>query len=427
MKTYLLLILFVVAASVACVHAQTIVSDDFNAHNLNKNVWKVIDPVGDATFSLVGTGTTSAALSIAVPGAVDHQPYPPRNTAPRIMQAAPNTDFRIEAKFDTPLLLKYQIEGILVESADSHAVRFDLSCAGDSLMMFAFVTHNNFAAGDPQTNVWYKLYPKGVAPLVLIVRRSGDTWFVTDSIPGIGKTQRGAFTFPMSVARVGVFAGNTGSPAPPFTALVDYFFNAATPITPDDGVGVPPDTLGPNIYGIKITPGSQSVQISWKTEEPSRGVVEYGTTPSYGSTAADTVLGLLHNVILTNADPKSAYYVRLTADDGRVSNATVVDTIRIRPLTGVGTETPMAFALYQNYPNPFNPKSEIRYLISEFRQVRLVVYDLLGREVAELVNEKQAPGTYNVRFDASDLSSGVYVYRLTSGDNIAVRKMLLLR
>ena len=84
-------------------------------------------------------------------------------------------------------------------------------------------------------------------------------------------------------------------------------------------------------------------------------------------------------------------------------------------------------ALYQNYPNPFNPNSEIRYQISEFRHVKLAVYDLLGREVAVLVNEKKAPGIYQVTFDASSLASGVYFYRLVTGSFVETRKFIVLK
>jgi hypothetical protein len=92
---------------------------------------------------------------------------------------------------------------------------------------------------------------------------------------------------------------------------------------------------------------------------------------------------------------------------------------------GVGTA--QAFSLDQNYPNPFNPNSEIRYQISEFRYVRLVVYDLLGREVAVLVNEWKAAGTYSVAFDASGLASGIYFYRMQAGDFVGTRKMAIVK
>ncbi len=83
--------------------------------------------------------------------------------------------------------------------------------------------------------------------------------------------------------------------------------------------------------------------------------------------------------------------------------------------------------LEQNYPNPFNPTTSIEYRIPNTEQVVLKVFDLLGREVAVLVNEKKAPGKYGVEFDARDLSSGTYIYRLTAGKFMESCKMKLVR
>jgi hypothetical protein len=95
---------------------------------------------------------------------------------------------------------------------------------------------------------------------------------------------------------------------------------------------------------------------------------------------------------------------------------------------------PLSFRLEQNYPNPFNPTTTIEYAVKGIRgqglgtsEVRLVVYDLLGREVAVLVNEWKAAGIYNVRFSAAGRSSGMYFYRLTAGAFTQTKKMVLLR
>jgi photosystem II stability/assembly factor-like uncharacterized protein len=85
------------------------------------------------------------------------------------------------------------------------------------------------------------------------------------------------------------------------------------------------------------------------------------------------------------------------------------------------------FVLEQNYPNPFNPFTIIQYTVGEVSDVVLMVYDMLGRQVAELVNANQAPGSYEVSFDASGLSSGVYFYRLTAGGFTQTRKMLVVK
>ncbi len=92
------------------------------------------------------------------------------------------------------------------------------------------------------------------------------------------------------------------------------------------------------------------------------------------------------------------------------------------------TENPLIFTLEQNYPNPFNPTTTIKYAIpSAIANVRLIVYNVLGEEVATLVNQQQAPGFYEVQFDASDLSSGIYFYTLQVGDFIATKKMVLMK
>ena len=85
------------------------------------------------------------------------------------------------------------------------------------------------------------------------------------------------------------------------------------------------------------------------------------------------------------------------------------------------------FVLFQNYPNPFNPTTKIRYLVKIRQFISLTVYDALGNEIAILVNQELPSGTYEVEFDASDLPSGVYMYRLTAGNFTSSKKLLLLK
>ncbi|RPH34923.1 T9SS C-terminal target domain-containing protein [bacterium] len=88
---------------------------------------------------------------------------------------------------------------------------------------------------------------------------------------------------------------------------------------------------------------------------------------------------------------------------------------------------PVAFSLGQNYPNPFNPETGVRYQVSGLSDVKLTVYDMLGREVAVLVNEQKPAGFYEVKFDGAGLASGMYIYRLTAGSFVQSRTMLLLK
>ena len=96
---------------------------------------------------------------------------------------------------------------------------------------------------------------------------------------------------------------------------------------------------------------------------------------------------------------------------------------------------PDKFSLSQNYPNPFNPTTTIKYSIpvvetrhaSSLQRVTLKIYDILGREIAVLVNEEQKPGYYEVKWVASNQPSGVYFYRITAGNYVNTKKMILLR
>ncbi|HMU41935.1 MAG TPA: T9SS type A sorting domain-containing protein [Ignavibacteriaceae bacterium] len=91
------------------------------------------------------------------------------------------------------------------------------------------------------------------------------------------------------------------------------------------------------------------------------------------------------------------------------------------------TDLPSNFNLAQNYPNPFNPSTKIRYSVPISEFVTLKVYDVLGNEVAALVNEEKPAGTYEVNFNASQLSSGIYFYKLQAGSFVETKKMILLR
>ena len=88
---------------------------------------------------------------------------------------------------------------------------------------------------------------------------------------------------------------------------------------------------------------------------------------------------------------------------------------------------PTKFALNQNYPNPFNPSTSISYNIPESGLVELNVYDMLGNKIKTLVNEQKSAGNYEVRFDASNLSSGMYIYRLITSGFTETKKMLFMK
>ena len=127
---------------------------------------------------------------------------------------------------------------------------------------------------------------------------------------------------------------------------------------------------------------------------------------------------------------------------GQYANPDSLPFIQIDPIAILGLETkltdeivsvenkeyvPTEFALEQNYPNPFNPTTTIKYQIPAPIHVTLKVYDVLGNEIATLVNEEKSAGTYETEFSAKGLTSGVYFYKLQSGGIIETKKMVLLR
>ena len=93
----------------------------------------------------------------------------------------------------------------------------------------------------------------------------------------------------------------------------------------------------------------------------------------------------------------------------------------------VKNNEPYSFSLSQNYPNPFNPSTVIKYTVSKADNVELKVYDILGKEVATLVNQVQNPGSYSVMFNAANLASGAYFYRIKTGSFTEIKKMMLVK
>jgi len=100
-------------------------------------------------------------------------------------------------------------------------------------------------------------------------------------------------------------------------------------------------------------------------------------------------------------------------------------------IQNISTEIPSAYSLEQNYPNPFNSMTNVKFQLKSGMlnggNAKIIVFDILGKEIKELVNEELSPGTYQVNFDGSNLTSGIYFYRMTAGDFIETRKMILIK
>ena len=313
--------------SVAFADSTTFVSDDFNARNLKRPPWSFTNPANDATLQALYTGTDTACISIAVPAGSSHDISSSGYKVPRILQPATNTDFRLEAKFlsgvtgGTPS--SYQAQGIVVEQNNTNIIRFDFTTTSSTpnFRIYSATYIGGFSSGTIRVN--QEIGPNGQKPLWMRVERVGDTWTQSYSFDGTNWTVAGSFVQALSVSRVGVFAGNAGSAPASHTALVDYFLNLDNPGAAEDSLTNPPDDVAPLIYGIKVNhTASNALELTWRTDEPSTCVLDYGVTSSYGSTVTLSTPAQAHTVLLTNLQPSISYDFRVTAsDDSANTNA----------------------------------------------------------------------------------------------------------
>ncbi len=153
----------------------------------------------------------------------------------------------------------------------------------------------------------------------------------------------------------------------------------------------------------------------------------------------DSVIGDYHRMIFTGTYTISFsapnYYTKTVTNVYVKNDSTTTLNIQLRPIPNSvinQNQIPGQFELYQNYPNPFNPVTKIKFDIPEAVKrktldVRLIIYDLLGKEITTLVNEPLQPGTYEVTFNGSNLPSGVYFYKLGTGNFKETKKPILLK
>ncbi len=219
-------------------------------------------------------------------------------------------------------------------------------------------------------------------------------------------------------------------------------------------VGIPFAGAAPDLGAFPFTPSpsaklvdfaanvvnGNSVRLSWTTlsENNVTGFIVQRRAPAdtvWSMFPGDSLSGqgtstFLHQyaVVDTTAIPGTWVYRVMQTFSDSAARFSVELTITMTAPSGVNDGLlPATFALYQNYPNPFNPTTAISYQLSGLSRVTLKVYDILGREVATLVNGYQQAGMHTVTFSATGLASGAYFYRLRSGTQVETRKCMLVR
>ena len=244
--------------------------------------------------------------------------------------------------------------------------------------------------------------------------------------------------------------------AKPFTVALMIIDDESPPplsipfISPSEPSPPPKLTLDPPLY-LRSTPGNEQVRLTWSPPYYDPGDItgyayRYRESNQYfgfdaPATWSDIPGGAnARSYTVTGLTNGFEYMFEVRAENGDGGGTPANTTVRL-PLSGgrsagaggpksVGTESeelPTQVALMGNYPNPFNPETTIDYELPQTSEVYLAVYDLLGHEAAVLVDGLQSAGRHMVRFDASNLPSGPYVYRLQTGDKIVARTMILVK
>lgn len=187
--------------------------------------------------------------------------------------------------------------------------------------------------------------------------------------------------------------------------------------------------------------GVDTVQIAWNPSAMVSGHMNslqmydvYRGAATDTSISQMTMVGTATDTVFVDkglsANTKYRYAVTAVDMNNREtfsSNWITVKTKMTTPIEKGPAKLPEKFALHDNYPNPFNPTTNISYDLPKAEQVMLSVYNVLGKRVAVLVQSHQSAGNHMATFDASNLSSGVYFYRLQAGNHIMVKKMLLMK
>jgi hypothetical protein len=156
------------------------------------------------------------------------------------------------------------------------------------------------------------------------------------------------------------------------------------------------------------------IQRSQKSASKSRNWERIGFVEGNGTTTLTHQYSYSDN---NNISGKIYYRLKQIDFNGAYTYSQAVEVI----------SSPLNFSLEQNYPNPFNPSTNLSFVIGKSSFVTLKVYNIIGKEVATLVSENKNPGKYNLKFNASKLTSGVYIYTLTAGNFSASKKLLLLK
>jgi len=206
-------------------------SDDFNYYpGLKTFIWSFVNPLSDAQVRVDGSH-----VRLTLPAGVAHKAWSGGvNNAPRILQSVQNVDFEIEAKFDSRPSGTYAAHGITAEQDSNDFIRFEFFSYGtNTLYMYASKILNGVEEVILETDITSQI---NAAPMYLRINRQGANWTLTYSANGVDWSTFTTFTQSYTVQRVGLYTGNSGTTIPGYEMVADYFFNTASPISPEDPI-----------------------------------------------------------------------------------------------------------------------------------------------------------------------------------------------
>jgi regulation of enolase protein 1 (concanavalin A-like superfamily) len=387
-----------------------------------------VNPSGLGSVSLSGAGTQDARLNLSVPAGTRHDAWH-ANTALRVLQPTADTDFTAELKFDSVPSQKFQTQGLLVQEDGDDWARFDVFWNGSALRAYAATT-----VGGVTTKRLEKSVPAGTS-VWLRVDRSGDTWQLQTSTNGTSWATVGSFAHALDVTASGPYAGNSGSPVPAFTSLVDYVFETASPVVPEDTAV--PDTTPPAVTGVAVAPGSTAATVTWTTDEPATSSVRVGTTTAYGhGTFGSSTPTTNHSVQVTGLTPGTTYHYRVASTDGAgltttTADATFATSVAAGPVIDVWGGASQAFGT-RGTPQE---RTNVNGNVSDPDGIAALTYSLNGGPARNLTlgpnnRRLQAPGDFNADIPYAELGPGANTVRLTARDlagNVTTRDVTVTR
>jgi hypothetical protein len=306
----------------------------------------------------------------------------------------------------------------------------EMGCFRTSNGGATWVRWNN---GMPQANIVTELRTTYIGGMLNVIAATygRSAWIrdATTSDPGKFALYHGALKIPVvgtqhSQDTIGVKNGDVNGFVAGLTVRIDTLIHPSVGeliITLRHG-GID-DTLY-NRTAPPGVPGSNFLGTQFDDTAPT--TISLGTPPFAGTYQPAQPLAQFNNL-----DPVGPWILDVFQAAGSDTGTLEGWTLSIQPETPTGVtaerEKPTEFSIGQNYPNPFNPSTNISYQIPKAVQVKVTVFDIVGRSVAVLVDGWEQPGTYSVRFDGSRLASGVYLYRLEAGTYAQTRKLVLLK